>query len=83
MYTFRLLAYIFPLNKAVSTLFTLFIFLDKSEAVNICVLFDLFYAFICALISVKNRKMIVISTLPICLFLQTILGTGNWDVGLV
>ena len=47
-YIFSLFAYIFPLYETAPNLFSLFIFLHGSEAVNISVLFDLSYhAFMC------------------------------------
>ena len=45
---FNLLAYIFPLNETIPTLFSFSIFLHESEAVNTYLFFDFFRASICA-----------------------------------
>ena len=83
VYIFRLLAYISPSNKTIPTLFSLFIFLDESEAVDISVLSNLFHVFICTFISLEKEKTGPYYYIAYFPSLQTILDIENWDIDLV
>ena len=83
VYISRLLAYISPLNKTIPTLFSLFIFSDESEAVDISVLSNLFHVFICTFISLEKEKTCPYYYIAYFPSLQTILDIENWDIDLV